>query len=65
LPDPYTFFTSAINANPNNAMAFNSRGCIYMNKGMNDDAVKDFDNSIKADPTYSVPYNNKGLCTDP
>jgi tetratricopeptide (TPR) repeat protein len=59
--DFISFFTSAIKANPNNAVAYNSRGCRYLDIGMKNEAMADFDNSIKACKTYSVPYNNKGL----
>jgi tetratricopeptide (TPR) repeat protein len=59
--DPISFFTSAIKVNPQNSMAFNSRGCMYLDNGRTNEAIADFDNSIKACTTYSVPYNNKGL----
>jgi tetratricopeptide (TPR) repeat protein len=59
--DPISFFTSAIKTNSNNAMAYNSRGCRYLDTGMKNEAIADFDNSIKACTTYSVPYNNMGL----
>jgi tetratricopeptide (TPR) repeat protein len=57
--DPISFFTSAINANSKNAMAFNSRGCEYSDAGMMDQAKGDFDNAISICPTYSNPFYNK------
>jgi protein O-mannosyl-transferase len=59
--DPVSFFTSAVEASSNNAMAYNSRGCIHLDKGRNDEAIADFKSSIKACRTYNVPYNNIGL----
>ena len=59
--NPLAFFNSAIESSSNNAMAYNSRGCIYLNMGRNEEAIADFDNSIKACTTYSVPYINEGL----
>ena len=57
--DPVSFFTSAINANSKNAMAFNSRGCEYSDAGMMDQAIGDFDNSLRICSTYSNPMYNK------
>jgi protein O-mannosyl-transferase len=57
--DPVSFFTSAINANSKNAMALNSRGCIYSDEGLTDQAIRDFDNAISVWPTYSNPIYNK------
>jgi tetratricopeptide (TPR) repeat protein len=59
--NPVSFFTSAIESSSNNAMAYNSRGVVYFNMRRNEEAIADFDNSIKACTTYSVPYLNKGL----
>jgi protein O-mannosyl-transferase len=57
--NPTSFFTSAIDANSKNAMALNSRGCIYSDAGLTDQAVKDFDNALSICPTYSNPIYNK------
>jgi len=51
-----TFFTSAIDANSKDALAFNSRGCVYRDAGNMELALADFDNSTKICPTYSSPY---------
>ena len=59
--DSVSFFSSAIKLNPSNAMALEERGVTYLNNGFNDEALRDFDNSIQVCPTYSLPYFNKGL----
>jgi tetratricopeptide (TPR) repeat protein len=58
--DPISFFTSAIDSNSKNALAFNSRGIIYMQSKMFEPSLADFDNSIRISPAYSAPYFNKG-----
>jgi tetratricopeptide (TPR) repeat protein len=59
--DPISFFTSAIKANSNNAMALEERGVTLFNNGMGDKAIADFDNSIGVCRTYSPSYFNKGV----
>jgi protein O-mannosyl-transferase len=59
--DPISFFNSAINSNPRNAMALGERGTAYYYKQNIDKAMKDFDESIKVCPEYPIPYLNKGL----
>ena len=58
--DPVSFFTSAIDANSNNALALNSRGCIYSDMGALDLAMTDFNNAISISPGYSLPLYNIG-----
>jgi protein O-mannosyl-transferase len=57
--DPVSFFTDALDASSKNAMALNSRGCLYSDAGRMDQAIKDFDNAISVSPVYSTPYYNK------
>ncbi|MDR3609050.1 MAG: tetratricopeptide repeat protein [Ignavibacteriaceae bacterium] len=59
--DPVSFFTSAIRANSNNAMAFCGRGIIYYNSGIKGKALADYESSIRISPTYPLPYFNKGV----
>ncbi|MDR3609049.1 MAG: tetratricopeptide repeat protein [Ignavibacteriaceae bacterium] len=59
--DPFSFFTSAINADPRNAMALGERGLSYYNAGNREKAMADFDEAIKSCPRYSIPYFNKGV----
>ena len=58
--DAKAFFSSAIKADSNNAVAFNLRGNIYFNEGNYEQSLKDIDNSIRACSYYSYPYFNKG-----
>jgi Tfp pilus assembly protein PilF len=58
--DTIAFYTSLIKSNPGNAYALSQRGSEYLNTKNFDLALADFDNSIKASPTFSDPYFNKG-----
>lgn len=42
------------------AVSLNNRGNAFKNKGEVDRAIEDFTRSIKADPTYDLPYYNRG-----
>jgi hypothetical protein len=59
--DPVSFFTSAIELNPKNAMAYGERGVAYSKEGSNEKALADYDNSIRVWPAYPTPYFNKGV----
>jgi protein O-mannosyl-transferase len=59
--DPVSFFTSAIDANSNNAMALTERGVALFDNKENDKALSDYDNAIKICPEYPPPYFNKGV----
>ncbi len=59
--DPISFYTSAINENPNNIINLVVRGTIYYDQGNLQKAMLDFDNAIRAHSSYSLPYYNKGL----
>jgi tetratricopeptide (TPR) repeat protein len=43
------------------AIAHNNRGNAYATKGDYDRAIRDFDQSIKLDPTSAKPFNNRGV----
>ena len=43
------------------AIAHNNRGNAYIAKADYDRAIKDFDQSIKVNPTYPKPFNNRGV----
>jgi protein O-mannosyl-transferase len=58
--DSISFYTSAVNSNPQNAMAYNVRGGRYFEAGNKDKALSDFDNAIRICNIYSNPYYNKG-----
>jgi tetratricopeptide (TPR) repeat protein len=59
--DPISFFTSAINANSRNALAFNSRGNEYYNSGNVQQAMADYESAIEIFPHYSAPIFNEGV----
>jgi tetratricopeptide (TPR) repeat protein len=59
--DGIAFYSSLIKSNPENANALSQRGSEYLISKNFDLALADLDNSIKADPTVSDPYFNKGL----
>jgi protein O-mannosyl-transferase len=59
--DTIAFYSSLIKSNPGNAYALSQRGCQYLYTKNFDLAFADFDNSIKASPTFSDPYFNKGV----
>jgi tetratricopeptide (TPR) repeat protein len=59
--DTIAFYSSLIKSNPWNAYALSQRGCQYLYTKNFDLALADFDNSIKASPTFSDPYFNKGI----
>jgi protein O-mannosyl-transferase len=59
--DPISFFSSAIKTNSNNAFALGERGTALFYQGSKEKAIEDFENSIKANPTYPMPYFNEGL----
>jgi tetratricopeptide (TPR) repeat protein len=42
-------------------IAYNNRGNAYVAKGDYDRAVRDFDQSIKLNQTYTKPFNNRGV----
>ena len=59
--DPISFYTSAINANSRNAIAFNSRGNEYYNGGNVQQAMADYERAIEIFPFYSAPIFNEGV----
>jgi protein O-mannosyl-transferase len=58
--NPLSFFSSAIDANPQNAFAISERGSTYFKNNNVDLAIADYDYSIKLSPEFSTPYFNKG-----
>ncbi|MDR3668113.1 MAG: glycosyltransferase family 39 protein [Ignavibacteriaceae bacterium] len=59
--DSISFYSSAINANPKNVINLLIRGTIYYGQGNSQMAALDFDNADRIEPSYSLPYYNKGL----
>jgi protein O-mannosyl-transferase len=58
--NPFSFFSSAIDANPKNAFAISERGSTYLKSNNIDLAIADYDYAIKLAPEFSTPYFNKG-----
>ena len=59
--DGMAYYSSLIKSNSGDAYAFSQRGCWYLRLKDYDLALNDFDNAIKASPTFSDPYFNKGV----
>lgn len=53
--------TDAINADPDNAIAFNLRGIAYLNQKKAEDAIVEFEKSIQLDSSNYKAYYNLGL----
>ena len=58
---PVPFFTSAIEANSNNVLALDLRGCEYLHNGNIKQSLADFENAIKICPSYSHAHFNEGV----
>ena len=43
------------------ALAYNNRGFAYGTRGQHDDAIQDYDQAIKLDPSDAIVYNNRGF----
>jgi tetratricopeptide (TPR) repeat protein len=52
-------YNQAFRLDPNLAIAFNSRGQAYANKGDYDRATGDYNGSIRLDPKYAPTFNNR------
>ena len=60
LNQKITFYSNAIELNPNYADAYNNRGFAYKNKGDHDRAIYDYNRVLEIDPNYAFAYNNRG-----
>ena len=49
-------YTKAIQINPKNAKAYNSRGTVYYSKGLYDKAIEDYTKAIQINPQYAEAY---------
>jgi len=52
--------SSAIERNPNNASAYNVRGCAYLGLEQYDSGITDYSTAIKLDPNNALVYNDRG-----
>lgn len=62
IDDAISDFTRAIELNPQNAAAFNSRGLCYDKKGMLNEALMDFTAAIDLESSNPVFWHNRGFC---
>lgn len=56
-----TAFSSLIELEPNNALAYDRRGIAYGKAECYDEAIADFSQAIHMDDTLTSAYNNRGL----
>jgi tetratricopeptide (TPR) repeat protein len=54
-------FTQAIRLDPNNAVVYNERGRVYIDKRDQNKAIADCNQAIKLNPNYALAYRNRGL----
>ncbi|MBM26711.1 MAG: hypothetical protein CL760_13745 [Chloroflexi bacterium] len=52
-------YTKAIDENPNNALAYFSRGAVYHIKEKYEEAISDYTKAIEIDPSLIVAYHNR------
>src|ERR1043166_6473419 len=56
-----TYFSSRIEANPNDIHSLSMRGGAWLEKKEPDKAISDFDACIRLNPNDSTSFNNRGL----
>ncbi|MBM2838606.1 MAG: repeat-containing protein, partial [Deltaproteobacteria bacterium] len=54
LDEELKILTTKISIDTNNAVAFYKRGNVYLNKGLFDKSIKDYDRAITINPDYSL-----------
>ena len=52
---------SGVNTSKVLAIAYNNRGNAFSIMGQSEQAIKDYDESIRVDPNYANPFNNRGV----
>ena len=52
-------YTKAIDENPNNALAYFSRGAVLHLLEQYEDAISDYSKAIEIDSTFILPYHNR------
>jgi tetratricopeptide (TPR) repeat protein len=58
--DSLTLYSHAVEAVPNNYVAYNNRGFVYAKGGSVEKGMEDFGRAIKIWPEYDKAYNNRG-----
>lgn len=61
IDDAVAYFTDRIRENPSDVGAWNRRGWAWQLKGEPDIAIRDFDESLRLEPSAPI-YNNRGVC---
>jgi len=59
--DEIVLWNDVIRKSPKKARAYSERGNAYVNKGLYDRAILDFNKAIELDPFYANAYNNRGI----
>ncbi len=59
--DGITLWTDVIEKEPGVSFAYNNRGLVYADMGLNEKAVSDYDRAIALKPDFFRPYNNRGV----
>ena len=54
-------YNTAIESDPNDALAYNNRGLAYIEVGESEQALADYDKAIELKPDYTEAYFNRGL----
>ncbi len=57
--DAIVEFNAALQADPANTRAYNSRGNAWRAKGELDIAIADYNEAIRRDPNFAFPYNGR------
>jgi tetratricopeptide (TPR) repeat protein len=57
------FYTTAINAKPDFAIAYNNRGITWQDMGNYRNALADYSAAIRADSNFALAYSNRGSAT--
>ena len=55
------YLNEAINLDPNYALAYNSRGLVYVDLGKYQRAIEDYNQAIRLNPTDSSAYAHRGI----
>jgi tetratricopeptide (TPR) repeat protein len=56
-----SYYTKAIQRDPNEAILYNDRGISYHQLGQYQNAIADYTEAIEIDPDEAIFYNNRGV----
>ena len=60
LPQAISYYTKAIEINPDYAAAYSNRGLAYHQQGNLPQAISDYTKAIEINPNYAEAYSNRG-----